>query len=231
MPHSLIDISTSVQAMARCHHYLNQYWPRPISAYGDTRPPWDNPLCPNNFIWQRRSGLTLTLKMAHCLTIPGHCSNQCWLITKCVLWHSPWNNLRKYPRDNNLWSRFENYRFRYTAASGAKETTATMNLCHRLHAGLHTFNIMNPSGLSKEKILILYNWITHNRFDSSKFPVMKFIDSLQRQRCSKLHYSGCSQNILACHFDIFGMIGVTVYHIYTTNHKVCMFTVFVYRCN
>ena len=35
--------------------------------------------------WRHRFGP----KLACCLTPPSHYLNQCWLIIKCVLWHSP----------------------------------------------------------------------------------------------------------------------------------------------
>ena len=44
-------------------------------------------------MWLHRSGSTSTPVMAWCraipsLTAPSHYLNQCWLIAKCVLWHS-----------------------------------------------------------------------------------------------------------------------------------------------
>ena len=34
------DQSTLAQVMAWCHHYLSQCWPRSLSPYGVTKPPW-----------------------------------------------------------------------------------------------------------------------------------------------------------------------------------------------
>ena len=43
------DKSTLVQVMAWCRqatsHYLSQYWPRSLSPYGITKPPWVKPCC------------------------------------------------------------------------------------------------------------------------------------------------------------------------------------------
>ena len=47
-----------------------------------------NPLWPSDTIWRCRSGSTLALVMACCLTAPSHYQNQCWLIISHVLWHS-----------------------------------------------------------------------------------------------------------------------------------------------
>ena len=40
-------------------------------------------------MWQHKFGSTLAQVMAFCLTAPNHYLNQCWLIIKDVLWHSP----------------------------------------------------------------------------------------------------------------------------------------------
>ena len=47
-----------------------------------------NSLWPNDTIWQHRSGSTLFLVMACCLTAPSHYLNQCWLIISEVQRHS-----------------------------------------------------------------------------------------------------------------------------------------------
>ena len=44
---------------------------------------------PGNSIWRHTSGSTLAQVMACCLTAPSHYLNQCWLIVKGILWHSP----------------------------------------------------------------------------------------------------------------------------------------------
>ena len=49
-------------------------------------------LAPSDFIWQHRTLSTLVQVMACCLTAPSHNLNQCWLIIKGVLWHSPESN-------------------------------------------------------------------------------------------------------------------------------------------
>ena len=48
----------------------------------------DNSLGPSDTIWRWRSWSTLVQVMACCLTAPSHYLNQCWLITREVLWHS-----------------------------------------------------------------------------------------------------------------------------------------------
>ena len=47
-----------------------------------------NPLRPRDFICWQRSGSILAQVMAWCLTAPSHYSNQCWLITSVIQWHS-----------------------------------------------------------------------------------------------------------------------------------------------
>ena len=45
--------------------------------------------------------------MAWCLTAPTHYLNQCWLIIKGVLWHSPESNFTGNAQDINSWNEFE----------------------------------------------------------------------------------------------------------------------------
>ena len=51
-----------------------------------------NSLWPSDAIWRQLSGSTLAQVMACCLTAPSHYLNQCWLIFKGTLWHSPVSN-------------------------------------------------------------------------------------------------------------------------------------------
>ena len=44
--------------------------------------------------------------MAWCRTAPSHYSNQCWLIIKGVLWHSPKKSLATSEHEVNLWHQF-----------------------------------------------------------------------------------------------------------------------------
>ena len=85
------DKSTLVQVMAWCRqatsHYLNQCWPRSLTPYGVTRPPWVNSMWPSDTIWRHRPGSTQAQVRACCLTAPGHYLNQCWLFINEVLWH------------------------------------------------------------------------------------------------------------------------------------------------
>ena len=69
-------------------HHLNQCWPELMSAYVVARPQWVNSLQPNDAIWRRRSGSTLSQVMACCLTAPSHYLNKCWLSI---------NNVPRYP--------------------------------------------------------------------------------------------------------------------------------------
>ena len=66
-----------------------------------------NSLCPNDAIWRQRSGSALAQVMACCLTAPSHYLNQCWLIIKGVLWHSPESNFTGNAQDINAWNEFE----------------------------------------------------------------------------------------------------------------------------
>ena len=47
-----------------------------------------NSLRPSDAIWRQWSWTTLAQVMACCLTAPSHYLNQCWLITRGVLWHT-----------------------------------------------------------------------------------------------------------------------------------------------
>ena len=49
---------------------------------------WVNSLRPSDAIWRQWSWTTLAQVMACCLTAPSHYLNQCWLITRGVLWHT-----------------------------------------------------------------------------------------------------------------------------------------------
>ena len=66
-----------------------------------------NSLWPGDTIWQHKSGSTLDQVMAWCLTAPTHYLNQCWLIIKGVLWHSPERNFTGNAQDINSWNEFE----------------------------------------------------------------------------------------------------------------------------
>ena len=76
-----------------------------------------NSLWPSDAIWQHRSGSTLLQVMACCLTAPSHYLKQCWLIIKCVLWHSPEGNFTKHVKDIYPWLQFKKYKFNITSAS------------------------------------------------------------------------------------------------------------------
>ena len=47
-----------------------------------------NSLRPSDATWRQWSWTTLAQVMACCLTAPSHYLNQCWLITRGVLWHT-----------------------------------------------------------------------------------------------------------------------------------------------
>ena len=58
-------------------------------------------------IWWRRSGPTFAQVMDCCLVAPGHYLNQCCLIIKAVLWHSPESNFIRKVHEFNLYHVFE----------------------------------------------------------------------------------------------------------------------------
>ena len=64
-------------------------------------------LWPCNAIWWHTSGSTLDQVMACCLMAPSHYLNQCWHISKGVLWYSPENNFSENTPDINSANRFE----------------------------------------------------------------------------------------------------------------------------
>ena len=56
------------------------------------RPKCVNTLWPSEAMWWHVSVAMLDQVMVCCLTAPSHYLNQCWLIIKGVLWHSPDSN-------------------------------------------------------------------------------------------------------------------------------------------
>ena len=54
-----------------------------------------NSLWPNDALWQHESGSTSAQEMDRCITAPSHVLYQCWIITNCVLWHSPESHFTK----------------------------------------------------------------------------------------------------------------------------------------
>ena len=66
-----------------------------------------NSLWPSDAIWQHPSGSTLAQIMACCLMATSHYLNQCWLIIKGVLWHSPETNVTRCAYELNLQHLFE----------------------------------------------------------------------------------------------------------------------------
>ena len=61
-----------------------------------------NSLWPIDTIWRHRSGSKLSQQVACCLAVPNHCLNQCWLITKGVLWYSLQSNFTRIVHELNL---------------------------------------------------------------------------------------------------------------------------------
>ena len=78
-----------------------------------------NSLWPCDVIWRHRSESPLAQVMVCCLMVSGHYLNQCWLITKGVLWHSTQCNFtRNVYKLNSLWQSdaIWQHRFRSTLA-------------------------------------------------------------------------------------------------------------------
>ena len=71
--------------------YLIPNWELRSSRYHSTLEV--DSLWPSKAIWQHRSGSTLDLVMACCLTTPSHYLHQCSLFIGEVLWHSPESDL------------------------------------------------------------------------------------------------------------------------------------------
>ena len=63
------------------------------------------------------SGSKLAQVMAWCLMAPSHYQNQCWLIIRDILWHSPENNFIMSAQANILWNDFKYCSFNITASS------------------------------------------------------------------------------------------------------------------
>ena len=65
------------------------------TAISVTTCPFLDALWTSDANWWQRSELTLAQVMACCLKAPSHYLNQCWLITKGVLWHSNESNFTR----------------------------------------------------------------------------------------------------------------------------------------
>ena len=52
----------------------------------------DNLLYPSDAIWRHGSGSALVQVMVCCLMVPSNYLNQCWLIMREALSHTPWHN-------------------------------------------------------------------------------------------------------------------------------------------
>ena len=76
-----------------------------------------NSLWPSDAIWQYSSGSPLTQVVPCCLTAPSHYLNQCWLVIKCILWHSPESNFPRSAHEFNQNHEFENCIFAITTPS------------------------------------------------------------------------------------------------------------------
>ena len=75
-------------------------------------PPCVNSLCPSDAISWHRSGAALAQIMACYLTAPSHCLNQCWPLTKGVMfaWEHFNQNWSKYQFEKFVWKlHFWNY--------------------------------------------------------------------------------------------------------------------------
>ena len=79
----------------------------PSTHCGLVAPPYGDKWC----------GSTLAQVMAWCLMAPSHYQNQCWLIIRDILWHSPENNFIMSAQADILWNDFKYCSFNITASS------------------------------------------------------------------------------------------------------------------
>ena len=77
----------------------------------------NNSSLPSDTTQWHRSGSTIAHVRACCLTAPSHYLNQCWLIIRGVLWHSPDGSFTRYGQDICSWYEFGNYKFKISTAS------------------------------------------------------------------------------------------------------------------
>ena len=75
------------------------------------------PLWQSDAIWCQTTWSTLVQVMACCLTAPSHYLNQCWIVIKGALWHSPKRNFRVIAKEINLEIEFENHPFKITVTA------------------------------------------------------------------------------------------------------------------
>ena len=79
------------------------------TAISVTTCPFLDALWTSDANWWQRSELTLAQVMACCLKSPSHYLNQCWLITKGVLWHSNESNFTRSAHVLDLYLVFVDY--------------------------------------------------------------------------------------------------------------------------
>ena len=72
---------------------------------------------PSDATWWHRYGSTLAQVMAWCHQAPSHYLSQRWFLIKCVVWHSPKNNLTLSIQDTILCNEFNHCTFKITATS------------------------------------------------------------------------------------------------------------------
>ena len=92
------------EAAAASSHGYQQIWAR------------INSLWPSDTILGHISGSTLAQVMSWCHQAPRYYLNQCWLIIRGLLWHSPESHFRA-AQTPLLYKGFENYTLRITATS------------------------------------------------------------------------------------------------------------------
>ena len=124
---------------------LSPWWPLlgllywyPITLFKSLKLTLVNPLWLSDTIWQHRFASTLARIKACCLTAPSHYLNQCWLIIKGALWHSPGSNLTIRAHELNLQHMFRNCAFktRYVDGTPTSEVTpVTIRYIHPPHHG------------------------------------------------------------------------------------------------
>ena len=68
-------------------------------------------LWPSDAIWLHKSGSPLVQEMACSLMAPSHCLNQCCLMIKGILWHTPESNFTRSEYVFNPQHMFENNNF------------------------------------------------------------------------------------------------------------------------
>ena len=129
-----------------------------------------NSLWPGDAIWWQWSGSTLVKVMACYLIAPSHDLNQCWLIIKSVLWHSPESSLTRNAHEPSITCFVITLLKWLPYLTGAIELIHCLNMFNTKYIQLTYINKINEKQRKERKIYTVWSCynikflpIPHNR--------------------------------------------------------------------